>query len=236
MPDPTDFAEYLEPSRFIDSDHPAIIALAEDVAGTVGDDIARAVRLYYEVRDRIRYNPYAVHREPESHRASATLAAGEGWCVPKAILLAALCRAAGIPARLGFADVCNHLSTERMRQTMQTNIFYFHGYTSIFLEDRWVKATPAFNIELCDKFGLHALEFNGREDSLYQAFDRSGNRHMEYLNERGEFPDLPFEEMMAVFRQHYPALMGEDSGAGQHGANIEARQWDADVARETGTT
>lgn len=234
MPGQTEFAAYLEPSRFIDSDHPAIAVLADEVAAAEAGEVARAVRLYYAVRDRIRYNPYALRTEPQAHRASATLAAGEGWCVPKAILLAALCRAAGIPARLGFADVCNHLSTERMRQTMRTDVFYFHGYTSIFLEGRWVKATPAFNIELCEKFGLHALEFNGREDSLYHPFDRSGNRHMEYLNDRGEFPDLPFEDMMAVFRQHYPTLMGGEPGAGQPGLGLDATQWDADVTRETG--
>lgn len=219
-----DLAPFLQPTLYIDSDEATISGLASEAAGG-GDDVDRAVRLYYAVRDRIRYNPYKVSQEPEDFRASAVLAAGEGWCVPKAILLAALCRAAEIPARLGFADVRNHLSTERLRQAMQTEIFYFHGYTSIFLDGRWVKATPAFNVELCDKFGLHPLEFNGREDSLYHEFDRAGNRHMEYLNDRGEHPDLPFEDMLAVFREHYPLIISGDD-------DTRAADWEADVDRE----
>jgi hypothetical protein len=107
-----------------------------------------------------------------------------------------------------------------MRQSMQTDIFYFHGYTSLFLEGQWVKATPAFNVELCEKFGLHPLEFNGREDSLYHEFDRAGNRHMEYLNDRGEFEDIPLPEMLAVFEAHYPEMM------------LDARDWERDVAAE----
>lgn len=217
----------LQPSFYIDSDTDEICQFARENSGS-GDALSRAVQLYYTVRDGIRYNPYAVSVEPQSFRASAVLAAGEGWCVPKAVLLAALCRASGIPARLGFADVCNHLSTERLRQGMQTDVFYFHGYTSIFLEGRWVKATPAFNIELCDKFGLRPLEFNGREDSLYHAFDRAGNRHMEYLNERGEYPDLPFEEIMAVFREHYPDMMSQLDRA----QGVAATDWEQDVERE----
>ncbi|RLQ23132.1 transglutaminase family protein [Seongchinamella sediminis] len=218
---------FLESSFYIDADAPAIQRFARDHAGT-GDDLSRAVWLYYAVRDGIRYNPYAVGVEPASFRASAVLAAGEGWCVPKAVLLAAVCRASGIPARLGFADVRNHLSTERLRESMETEIFYFHGYTTIFLEGRWVKATPAFNRALCDKFGLRPLEFNGREDSIYHEFDQAGNRHMEYLNDRGEYPDLPFDDIMAVFREHYPRMMAQLNAA----PALAAGDWQADVERE----
>jgi transglutaminase-like putative cysteine protease len=181
-----ELADYLQPSQFIDSDHPLVRERMTTLVDESASDLENAVTLYYWVRDDIRYNPYLVDPEPEAFKASATLAAREGWCVPKAILLAALCRAAGIPARVGFADVRNHLSTQRMRDTMGTDIFYFHGYTSIHLDGKWVKATPAFNIELCTKFGLHPLEFDGRKDSLYHEFDVAGNRHMEYINDRGE--------------------------------------------------
>jgi len=164
--------------------------------------------------------------------ASRALAAREGWCVTKALLLAALCRAARIPARVGFADVRNHLSTERLRATMQTDIFYFHGYTSIYLGERWVKATPAFNIELCQKFGLRPLEFNGREDSLYHEFDVAGNKHMEYVNDRGEHLDLPFDEMTAVFREHYPAMFREQASGVD--TTPDKTDWAAEVDREVG--
>jgi transglutaminase-like putative cysteine protease len=224
-------AVYLTPGQFIDSDHPAIVAKAASLVRESASQLENALTLYYWVRDSIRYNPYTAVLDPASFLASATLEAGEGWCVPKALLLSALCRAVGIPARVGFADVRNHLSTARMRAVMQTDVFYFHGYSVLFLEGRWVKATPAFNIELCDRFGLQPLEFNGREDSLYHPFDRAGNRHMEYLNDRGEYPDLPFEQLEAVFRRHYPGMF--DRAAARTGLPDRA-SWDGDVARETG--
>ena len=221
----------LRPSTFIDSDHPTIIATLESLLDhsldPTADDMCRAITLYYHVRDGLRYNPYNAATTPEGYLASTTLASGEGWCVTKALVLAALCRAAGIPARVGYADVRNHLSTERLRQSMQTDIFYFHGYTSLYLNGRWVKATPAFNIELCEKFGLRPLEFDGLEDSLYHEFDIAGNRHMEYLKDRGEYLDLPYEELMRVMREHYPSLMG--GAASAESSELAAADWEADV-------
>lgn len=225
---PPDPQQCLHPSRFIDSEHPAIQAVAESLTDPARGQIDNALALYYRVRDGLRYNPYSLGTREDDYRASTTLAAGQGWCVTKALVLAALCRAAGIPARVGYADVRNHLSTERLRRIMQTDVFYFHGYTSLYLEGRWVKATPAFNIELCEKFGLRPLEFNGREDSLYHEFDLAGNRHMEYLNDRGEYLDLPFEEMMAVMTAHYPTMLATARAEnGPSGAD-----WDAEVDRE----
>jgi transglutaminase-like putative cysteine protease len=138
------------------------------------------------------------------YSANHTLKTGLGWCVTKAILFAACCRAVGIPARLGYADVRNHMSTSNLRRIMGTNIFYWHGYTDVYLNRKWVKATPAFNIELCDKFRLKPLEFDGLEDSIYHPFDLDGKKHMEYLNYHGEFADLPFDRMMNDFARLYP--------------------------------
>ena len=112
-------------------------------------------------------------------RASQVIEQGYGWCVPKAALLAAAARAAGIPARVGYADVRNHLSTQRMRETMQTDVFIWHGYAELWLQGAWIKSTPAFNVELCERFGLLPLEWDGRSDSLYHPFDGEGRRHME---------------------------------------------------------
>jgi transglutaminase-like putative cysteine protease len=201
-----DLRVYLEATPTLDSRQPAVVELARRAGGASEDPRERAVALYYAVRDGIRYDPYQAALSPEALRASATLRAGRGWCVAKAVVLAAACRAVGIPARLGFADVRNHLSTERMRQHMKTDVFYWHGYTSIHLGDRWVKATPAFNVELCEKFRLAPLEFDGREDSIYQPFDLEGNRHMEYVRQRGEFADVPYEAILETFRVHYPGL------------------------------
>jgi transglutaminase-like putative cysteine protease len=201
--------EALRPTPTIDSGHPAVAAFAETQTQGATDDVERAVRLYYAVRDGFRYDPYSLNLTVPGLRASATLEAKRGWCVTKAILLAACCRAVGIPARLGFADVRNHLSTERLRRSMGTDVFYWHGYTAIELGGRWVKATPAFNIELCEKFRIKPLDFDGTADSIYHPFDLEGRKHMEYIRFHGEYDDLPLDEMLAAFAEHYAPSMTE---------------------------
>ncbi|WP_054699834.1 glycosyltransferase [Desulfosarcina cetonica] len=143
-------------------------------------------------------------------RASTTLSAGRAWCVPKAVLLAACCRVLGIPARLGYADVRNHLATERLKRLMNTDVFYWHGYTDIFIDGRWVKATPAFNIELCHRFQLKPLEFDGSADSLFHPFDMTGQLHMEYIRYHGTFADAPLDRIKASFEKYYGLLLAEE--------------------------
>jgi transglutaminase-like putative cysteine protease len=213
----------LAPTPLIDSDHPAVIAFAAE-HGRGTDARERAVALYLAVRDGFRYDPYRIDLSPVGMKASSVLALGHGWCVTKAALLAAACRAAGLPARVGYADVRNHLSTERMRRTMQTDLFVWHGYTEVWLDARWVKATPAFNLSLCQRFGLLPLDWDGRQDSLYHPFDQAGQRHMEYVHERGSFDDMPLAAIVQTFRATYP---GFGDLARQHA------DFGADVARET---
>jgi len=214
--------EFLKPAPLVDSDHPEILRFAHEAAGDARDPQQKAVQLYYAVRDRFRYDPYALDISDDGLRASSVLRVGHGWCVTKSALLAAACRALGVPAKVGYADVRNHLSTERMRQTMKTDIFYWHGYTSIHLDGQWLKATPAFNIELCRRFALQPLEFDGTADSIYHPYDLSGNRHMEYLQLRGEMFDVPAAAIRADFALHYP-LLGKMSQA----------SFEQDVKRET---
>lgn len=204
MPDDPD--RWLRPGRFVDSDAPGIVSFSARAAAGATDPIERAVRLFYAVRDGIRYDPYSATGDPDDYRASAIVGRPAAFCIPKAILLAAAARAAGIPARLGFADVRNHLQSERLRARMGTDLFVFHGYAELWLEGRWVKATPAFNVELCERFGVPPLEFDGRSDALFQPYDAAGRRSMEYVRERGTFDDLPFDEMVAAFREHYAGL------------------------------
>jgi transglutaminase-like putative cysteine protease len=216
----------LAPTALIDSDHPSVIAFAQRAvssAGAAADDRGRAVALYLAVRDGFRYDPYRVDLAPEAMRASSVLALGHGWCVPKAALMAAAARAVQIPARVGYADVRNHLSTERLRQALQTDLFIWHGYTELWLGGAWVKCTPAFNIELCERFGLLPLDWDGRSDSLYHPYDRAGRRHMEYVQQRGSFDEVPLAQIAADFATTYPAWS----------AQLQRADFDGDVARET---
>lgn len=193
----------LKPGCFVDSDHPLVRAFAR--AHATGETArARAVALYNAVRDEIRYDPYRVDLSEAGLKASRCLELGYGFCITKAALLAAVLRASGIPARLGFADVRNHLTSPRLRATMQTDIFVFHGYTDIFLDGAWRKATPAFNLALCEKAGILPLEFDGSGDSVFHPFDAAGRRHMEYVRQRGVFPDVPRAEILKAFAEAYP--------------------------------
>ena len=76
--------EYLEPGRFVDSAHPAVVAFARREAEGLADPREIAVRLYYAVRDGLRYDPYDIDTRPSGMTASACLARGVGFCVTKA--------------------------------------------------------------------------------------------------------------------------------------------------------
>ena len=125
---------------------------------------------------------------------------------------------------MGFADVKNHLCTPRLRALMGTDVFYYHGYAELYLRDRWVKATPAFDRGLCDKFGVLPLEFTGLADSLFHPYDRSGRRHMEYVHDRGGHDDVPVAEIMAEFERSYPGLVNGDAAAPVTQFREEARR------------
>ena len=169
----------LQVTAVIDHDHESILRFTRDNVGNLTDPKKQAIKLYYAVRDGIRYDPYSFNLTEEGLRASTTLENERGWCIPKAVLLAACCRALGIPARLGFVDVRNHLSTARMREMMKTDVFLWHGYTTIHLEGAWIKATPAFNIELCRRFRLKYPSSSQRFLKTVRCSGRS---------ERGSFP------------------------------------------------
>jgi transglutaminase-like putative cysteine protease len=197
---------FLESAEYVDSAAPGIVDFAGRVCEGAPDDVTKAVRLYYAIRDGIIYTPYCDFKSPETFRASACLERGSGFCVAKAALLAAAARAIDIPARVGFADVRNHLTTPRLRALMGTDLFYYHGYAELFLGGRWVKATPAFDRGLCERFGVRPLDFDGREDSLFHPHDVAGRRHMEYVRDRGPFSDVPVDEILETFNRCYPRL------------------------------
>ncbi|HEX2651774.1 MAG TPA: transglutaminase family protein [Burkholderiales bacterium] len=197
--------EFLASGRYVDSAHPAVVAFTQKHASGK-DATEKAVSLYYAVRDGIRYNPFLDFSDDAVFRGSNCIETGEGFCIGKAALYAACARAAGIPARVGFADVKNHLTTPALRERMGSDLFVYHGFTELELEGRWVKATPAFNVELCRRFRVKPLEFDGREDSIFHPFDEDDRRHMEYLRLRGSYADVPVEEITRAFREAYPVL------------------------------
>jgi transglutaminase-like putative cysteine protease len=194
---------YLYPTGIIDSDHPEIIAFAEEKRGDARDPVEKAVRLYYAVRDGIWYDPYYPFYLPEHYRASNVLRGGRGFCIPKASLLCAAGRASGIPARPSFADVRNHLATRQLLDFMGCDVFVYHAFVEFYLEGKWVKATPAFNKELCLRHHAAPLEFDGRSDSIFQSCTSDNRKFMEYLVFHGSFADIPVSNIVRSFEQTY---------------------------------
>lgn len=193
----------LATTSFIDWKHPSITELASRVADA-STPREKAMRLFLIVRDEVAYDPYSASFVAEELTASATWERKRGFCVTKAILYAAALRAVGIPSRVGFADVVNHLATKRLLELMRTEVFVFHGYADAWLDGRWVKATPAFDQRLCARFGVAALEFDGVNDAVLQPMNGAGARFMEYRVDHGSFDDFPYEKMMSAWRAAYP--------------------------------
>lgn len=197
---------YLKPAEFINSDSAEVKSFAQKIIGNSITGIEKAVKLYYAVRDKFNYNPYDVDLSSEAMKASSLLRRNSGYCIEKACLLAACARAAGIPSRLAFANVRNHIGTEKLEKVLKTDVLVFHGYTELFIEGKWVKATPAFNKTLCDKLHVEPLEFDGMTDSIFQEYNKQGGKFMEYLHDYGNFPDIPRELFIAELKKNYPHL------------------------------
>jgi transglutaminase-like putative cysteine protease len=199
-----DLRQYLEPTSIIDSDHPLVRDYAKRVAGETKAPINLAVKLYLAVRDGIRYDPYSPFYLPEHYRASFVIGRGRSFCVPKASLLCALGRVCGIPSRVGFATVRNHLATRQLIEFLGgSNRFVYHGFVEFLLEDKWVKCTPAFNRELCERHGVAPLEFDGRVDSIFQAYTSENKRFMEYVAFVGVYSDIPVSKIVDAWKKEY---------------------------------
>ena len=204
----SDMSAFLAPTEFVDHDSPAIAELiSRSLDGARGlSKTEMAIRLFDAVRDGIRYNPFDIGTVADDYRASRIAVKRSNYCVPKAILLTAALRAAGIPAAVGFADVRNHLNSPKLAELMETDLFIYHGYVALWLDGRQFKVTPAFNTEMCERFGVRHLIFDGKSDALFHEFDANSQRHMEYVHDRGWFADPPIGQLLRDFHATYPKL------------------------------
>ena len=183
--------EYLSAGKYVNSDHPEVEEFAFEQTKREISAKGKVIALYYAVRDGFWYDPYRLDFSHEAMRASHLLGRDHGYCVEKSSLFAASCRVLGIPSRLGFSRVRNHVGTEKLEEMLKTDVLVFHGYSEILLEGNWIKVTPVFNKELCEKLNVEPLEFDGESDAIFQSYDRKGGKFMEYLHDYGSFPDIP---------------------------------------------
>lgn len=204
------FDIYLRPTQFINFHDESISKFVTEHTNSNHPNKEKIVALYYAVRDSILYDPYHLILSPAAISASQTLQRGSGYCIEKSLVLAACGRLLGIPSRLGFSIVQNHLSSKRFIEILRTDKFVFHGYNEFWMDGKWVKCTPAFNKSLCEKFNTHALDFDGENDSIFQEYN-GGKKYMQYLHEYGQFDDLPFDLFVSELKLHYPHLFESNS-------------------------
>jgi len=201
-------AETLRPTFFMDYENPSIQEKAKELTKGIpkNEDINKAIKLFYFVRDQIKYS---VQNARESYnkknwKSSLTLQRGFGFCIPKSILLASLARAVGIPSRLHYVDIINHMTSERLRKDMGSNLFIFHGFVELFLNGKWVEANCAFDKELCIRKNFPWVDFDGVKDGLFASINKDGKPFVEYIKDRGVYNDAPHQEIMQTWAEEYP--------------------------------
>jgi transglutaminase-like putative cysteine protease len=194
---------YTQATEAVESDHPRIRELAAEITGDATDMHEKARRLFLYVRDQVKYSMYNPFFEMEHYQASGILERGHGYCVQKAVVLAALARASEIPARLIFVDLVNHRVSETVRKLMETNVFTWHAYVEMHLGGKWVKMVPSFDKQLCEENEYPVVEFDGYNDALFPAEDAKGRRYMEYAGHHGAFADVPLDTVLAGWEKTY---------------------------------
>jgi len=202
--------KYLRPTAVIDWDAESVKEKVRALTEGLKTDKEKAIALYYFVRDSIKHNPYAPGFTPEDYKASVTLERGNGYCQHKAILLVALARAAGVPARLGFIDVRDHLLSPKFRAMIGgDNLLIQHGYAELYIDGKWVHASPAYDLEICRKRGFVPVEFDGIHDARDPAFNREGKPHIEQVKDHGTYDDFPWDFILS-YRQEWVASIGRE--------------------------
>lgn len=196
---------YLKPTYYFDFDNDLIQNLISEIKK---DDSKnnQAIRIYTKIRDEWLYDPYHISFSKQKYRASHIAQKTTGNCVEKSILLIACLRALNIPARLHLGKVKNHIAVERLEEKFGTNELTPHGMVNVFLNNEWLKMSPAFNATLCEKFNVDPLEFDGYTNSYLQQYNTQGDLFMEYLEDYGHFNDVPLKFMIENLKTHYPHI------------------------------
>ena len=184
-------APSLKPRYCIDSDAANVRETAARL--TAGYRAARdkARRIFDYVRDEIVYDFAPDVKARRDFRASHVLEIGNGFCMQKAALFAGLCRASGIPARIGFQNIVDYKITGRFLEIMGTNELHGHGMNAVYLDGRWLAVDCTLDRTLVERKDYRLVEFDGKHDALLPKTDRSGERHFTILKQRSFYNDTP---------------------------------------------
>jgi len=207
-----DLNKYLQPTEFLDFNKKRVKDTAIEIIKDLRDDKEKAITLFYWVQNEIKYNMFTYYPKIKANlKASVTLRRKNGFCMSKATLLSTFARAVGIPARIHMVDIINHKISKRVVNLMGTNAFHCHAYSEMFLNGKWIKATPVFDRETSFKGGfLPIIEFDGENDALFAPFDEEGNIFVEYISDWGSYADVPIDKIDQIFSEKYPQWYNDD--------------------------
>ncbi|MCK4831078.1 transglutaminase domain-containing protein [bacterium] len=133
---PEGMQDYVNPTEFCDCDCEEIKQKAEELTKNVRSPKEAAMMIFNYVRDQF---PFALGRTDV--KASTTLKAGEGYCVPKTNLQVALLRAIGIPARYHqvvlHKDSIKGIVSDFLYKKFDEKI-WFHPWCECYLSGKWI--------------------------------------------------------------------------------------------------
>jgi hypothetical protein len=194
--------EFLGPTQFVESTHPAIVARVRELGLSALSPRARAARLFEHVRTEVRYE-FMARFQREEYLASNILANNQGFCVQKAVLLASLARAADLPAAIVLCDMRDHALPEKVVRSLGTDVMHHPGLNALHVDGAWLMVDASLDPKFLDKKRYPRVAFDGTADALLPAHTIDGARAAEYLTFHGRFADLPFEQTTQAFIAGY---------------------------------
>jgi hypothetical protein len=105
----------------------------------------------------------------------------------------------------------NNLLPEKTLKWLGTDILPFHGYSELYINGNWVKATPAVDLRTCERGRIVPVEFDGKNDALFSSRNQDGALHIEYLKFRGRYPDVPLDTLWDTVTRYYGSKFLEPS-------------------------
>jgi hypothetical protein len=166
-----DLSLFLQPTKFIDSNNPKIITKAKELTEFCASEAEKARALFEFVRDTNNNNIC------ESFVASEILECGGNSCRKRSILLAALCRAVGIPARLHLQRVA--IKNWKNKDGSIEDIIFAHGLTGIYINGNWHLYESVGNIDKWiiwiqdeNRASEAPVEFHPDRDCLFPSDDK----------------------------------------------------------------
>lgn len=172
---PTD--DDTQPSRWLEIKHPKVVAMAKKAAGNGGSDVTKMRRLEQHVRQHINQKNLSVGYAS----AVETIDSKEGDCTEHAVLLAALARANGIPARVvtGVAFAPEFAGKKR--------IFVPHAWVMAWVKQDGESGWQGFDAAL-RQFDAGHIAFdmgNGDPNDFFNGLNIIGNMDIQSINESG---------------------------------------------------